>query len=159
MLCNQSTSVKILLQTPVLFQFFFRSFWWDLSKWKKIDMKKLSLKMIMINATTWKFILERLQDLQARIRKKRSKEEKREERKVERERHKREAYWFRIPKSDIRYPNSGQYVISISDIRFPEVNFTSDEVNMKPILHQSPLRGAHYIFWNEGSLQIFTPYL
>ena len=28
---------------------------------------------------------------------------------------------------------------------------------MKPIPHQSPLRGAH-IFWNEGSLQIFTPY-
>ena len=29
---------------------------------------------------------------------------------------------------------------------------------MKSIQHQSPLRGAHYIFWNEGSLQIFTPY-
>ena len=29
---------------------------------------------------------------------------------------------------------------------------------MKPILHQSPLRGAPYIFLNEGSLQTFTPF-
>ena len=62
---------------PLFFSNFFSDFFDELYLNKKILIKKkLSLKMILVNTTTWKFILERLQDLQARIRKKRSKEER-----------------------------------------------------------------------------------
>ena len=60
-------------------------------------------------------------------------------------------------------------VIDVKELYFPRLSYEGEEEKqisqvyahfrlMEPVLHQSPLRRANYILWNEGSLQIFTAY-